>query len=404
MSNTLATNSIVAKKALAILENNLMFGSNVNRTWQDEYGTNINRGYATGQTISIKKPSRYTFRSGRVAVPQASVDSTVPLTLTQGGCDISFTMFERTVSITEDSLDEKVMAAMACVINEIDYQGLQMANFATYNTLNITGALPTTSFGATSVYTDAGRRLNEMSAPVKGTRAFVMGPALNGASVAGLSGLFNAQDKLSRQYGNGIMVDSLGFNIAMDQNVATQTLGAATATNVNGAGQTGASITVIATAGGTLTRGTTITLPGVFAVNPQNRQSTGVLADFIVTSDVLVGATSIPISPTIVVTGASQNVSASPTTAQPYVVRGTASAAYQANLAFDKDAFTLAMLPMDTPRAGTGAVSHQESHNGFTVKVTDYYDGVNDVNNTRIDVLFGWAATYPELSTRYFTV
>ena len=60
------------------------------------------------------------------------------------------------------------------------------------------------------------------------------------------------------------------------------TNGAATATNINGAGQTGSSITVNAVAGGTLAAGTVITLPGVYAVNPQSRVSTGVLAQFVV--------------------------------------------------------------------------------------------------------------------------
>lgn len=406
MSNVLATSSIVAKKALAILENNLAFASNVNREWEDEYTGNKQRGYAPGATINIKYPSRYVYRAGRVSVPQASVDSTIPLTLSQGGCDLNFTTFERTVGITERSLDEKMMAAMAVVINEIDRQGLELAKFATYNTLNPTGALPATQISAVQVYTDSGRRLNEMAAPVKpiGDRTFILGPGLNGASVAGLSGLFNSQSKITEQYGNGLMVDALGFVIGMDQNVSTQLNGAATATNINAAGITGSNITVVATTGGTLTRGTGITLPGVFAVNPQTRLSTGVLADFIVTADVLVGSTTIPVSPALVTSGAFQNVTASPTNGQPYIIKGAASTPYQSNIAFHKDAFTLAMVPMETPQAGTGAVAHQESHNGFTVKVTDGYDFINDNSLMRIDILFGWAATYPNLATRYFTV
>ena len=149
------------------------------------------------------------------------------------------------------------------------------------------------------------------------------------------------------------MVDALGLSYAMDQNVAVHTNGAATATNINGAGQTGSTITVIAVAGGTLAAGTVITLPGVFAVNPQSRVSTGVLADFVVTADVSAAATSIPISPAIVTSGPYQNVTASPTTAQPYVIKGAASTSYGCNLGFHEDAFTLAMVPMATPPDGT---------------------------------------------------
>jgi hypothetical protein len=405
MSNVLATSSIVAKKTLAILENSLSFASNVNRTWEDEYTGNMSRGYAPGATINIKRPSRYTYRAGRVSVPQASTDTTVPLTLTQGGTDLNFTSFERTVGLTEDSLDTKIQAAIATVVNEIDRQGLELAKYAAFNTLNVTGALPTTQIGAVQVYTDSLRRLNEMAAPTnRGEKAFIMGPGLNGASVAGLSGLFNAQDKIKSQYGNGMMVDSLGFTIGMDQNVSTLTLGAATATNINAANITGTALTVVAVAAGTLARGTAITLPGAYAVNPQTRQSTGVLADFIVTADALIGATTINVSPALVTSGAFQNVTASPTNGQPYVIKGTPSTAYQSNIAFHKDAFTLAMVPMEMPPAGTGARAHQESRNGFTVKVTDGYDFINDNSLMRIDVLFGWAATYAELSCRYLTV
>jgi hypothetical protein len=191
----------------------------------------------------------------------------------------------------------------------------------------------------------------------------------------------------------------------MDQNVDTHTNGtqAVAGTNVNGAGQTGSAITVVAL-GGTITKGTVITLPGVFAVNPQSRVSTGTLAQFVVTADLAAGATSIPVSPALVTSGAFQNVSASPTTGQPFTIYGTASGSYNTNVAFHKDAFTLAMVPMWAPPGGKGVIDvAQETHNGFTIKVTEFYDGVNDNSIMRLDVLFGWAATYPELSVKYGT-
>ena len=402
MSNTLVTCSIVARESLAILENMLSFSTMVNRDWEAEFTSNQSRGYAPGQTINIKKPPRYTYRSGRVAVPQATVETTIPLTLAQGGTDLNFTSLERTLSLTK--LEDKLQAAMATVANEIDRQGLQLAHYNTFNALNATGALPTTQALAIAAITDSNRRLDEMGAPRDRQRGFVMGPALNGAAIQGFAGLFNAQSTIGKQFGSGLMVDSLGLAYAMDQNVDTHTNGAATATNINGAGQTGSTITVVATAGGTLTRGTVITLPGVFAVNPQSRTSTGVAAQFVVTADVLVGSTSIPISPAIVTSGAFQNVTASPTTAQPYVIVGAASTSYQTNVAFHKDAYTLAMVPMWAPPGGKGVIDvAQETYKGYTIKVTEFYDGVNDNSIMRLDVLFGWAATYPELSVKYYT-
>lgn len=405
MTNTLVTSSIVAKESLAILKNMLTFSAAVNRDFESEFTSNMSRGYAPGQTINIKRPPRYTYRAGRVAVPQATVETTVPLTLSQGGCDINFTSAERTLSLTQ--LEKKLMAAMAPVANEIDRQGLDLARFSTYNLINAAGALPNTAALSIAAMTDLGRRLDEMAAPRDRRRALIANPALNGALIQGFGGYFNNQAKISEQNRTGMLANNnFGFDqIGMDQNVAIHTNGAATATNINGAGQTGSSVTVVAVAGGTLTRGTVINLPGVFAVNPQSRQSTGVLMDFVVTADVAVGATSIPISPAIVTSGAFQNVTASPTNGAAYTIRGAASTSYGCNVAFHQDAFTLAMVPMWAPPGGKGVIDvAQETMDGFTLKVTEFYDGVNDNSIMRIDVLFGWAATYPELSAKFYTV
>jgi len=402
MANTLATTSVVAKESLAILKNMLTFSKGVNRQWEAEFESNMSRGYAPGNTINIKRPPRYTYRAGRVAVPQSTVFTTTPLTLAQGGCDINFPLIERTTSITNPDLQKALRAAVATIANEIDRQGMALAQSAVYNSVsvNITTMIqPTTQAQALALFTDAGRKLDENAAPRDGMRNVVLGPALNSTSVQGLAGLFNNATMLGKQYGSGLVVDSLGFNIGMSQNVVRHTQGAATASAVNGANQTGSSVTVNATGGGTLTAGTIITFVGCNSVNPQTRQDTGQLQQFVVTSDVAVAGTSIPISPAIVVTGAFQNVTASPTTAQTFVITGNASISYECNVAYHEDAFTLAMVPMYAPNGQNAKVS-QMSDDGFTIKVTEFYDGVNDVSTMRLDVLYGWAATYPQLACR----
>lgn len=404
MTNTAVTCSIVAKEALPILANMLSFASNVNRDFESEFTSNVSRGYLPGQTINIKRPPRYTYRSGRVAVPQATVETSIPLTLSQGGCDLNFTSLERTLSFNR--LEDKIRAAMEPVANEIDRQGLQLAKEATFNCIGTPGTLPTTQATALAAITGVNQRLDEMGAPRKDNRrAFIMNPALNAATVQGFAGMFNSQKTLSEQFDSGMMVDSLGLAYAMDQNVAVHTNGTAVVnTNtVAGANQTGAAITT-ATLNGTITKGSKISFAGVFAVNPQSRQSTGTLAQFVVTADVASGATSIPISPAIVTSGAFQNVTASPANGATITIFGTASGSYSANVAYHKDAFTLAMVPMWAPPGGKGVIDvAQETYKGFTIKVTEFYDGVNDNSIMRLDVLFGWAATYPELACVYGT-
>jgi hypothetical protein len=401
MSNTFATCTIIAKEALAVLENMLTFASNVNRDWQEEFTANQSRGYSPGLTINIKKPPRYTYRAGRVAVPQGTVETTIPLTLQQGGCDLNFTGAERTLSIQQ--MEKKIQAAMATVANEIDRQGLNLARTATFNCIGTPGTAPTTQALALAAVTQINQRLDEMGAPRDKNRSFIMNPALNAATIQGFAGLFNSSDTLSKQFKKGLMVDSLGLAYAMDQNVDTHVNGtqAVAGTNVNGANQTGANITVVGL-GGTITKGTKITLPGVFAVNPQSRTSTGTLAQFTVTADVAAAATVLPVSPALVTSGAFQNVTASPTSGAPFVIFGTASGSFSASVGFHEDAFTLAMVPMYAPAEKKGVIDvAQETYKGFTIKATEFYDGINDNYFIRLDVLFGWAATYPELACLY---
>jgi hypothetical protein len=405
VSNSFATTSVVAKESLAILENMLTFAKGVNRSWESEFTSNMARGYAPGQTINIKRPPRYTWRAGRVAVPQATVQQTVPLTLTQGGTDLNFNSQERTLSIAQ--MEPMLMAAMATVANEVDRQGLDLAINACQHGIASPaglGTYPTTSAQALQFFTDTATRLDVMAAPRDRQRYAVLSPRLNGSMVQALSGLFNSQSKIADQYGSGLMVDSIGFNVSMDQNVQTHTNGTQaigpTANAVNGAGQSGSAITVDgAVLTGSITRGSKVIFGGVNYVNPQTRQNTGIPAQFTVTSDFTGGGTTLNISPALIPSGQFQNVSASPADNASLTILGAANSTWEGSIAYHRDAFTLATVPLYAPPSGKGVIGvAQESHKGINMKVTEFYDGVNDNYIMRFDILFGWAATYPELA------
>lgn len=393
MANIIPTTNIVAKEFLSILKNNLTFAKNVNRDYESEFtGT-----YEPGQTINIKKPPRYGYRAGRVAVPQDTVINTVPLTLSQGGTDLQFTLAEKTLSIRK--FDTVMMAAAETVMNEIDRQGLDMARRTVGNLVGTPGSYPATQAAAIALMTQANQKISEMGAPVRGARSAVVSPAMNAALVQGTAGLFNGQSTIGKQNDSGIFVAGWGSNVDIDQNVARHQNGtqAATGVTVSGAGQTGSTLTTSATTG-TITQGSVFTIAGVNSVNPQNRMDTGSLQQFVVTANVASGATSIPIYPAIVAAGNQQTVTASPANAAAITIVGAASATYETDIVYTRDAFTLAMVPMAEPPAGAKVT--QMSDDGFTVKVTQFYDGINDNSIMRLDVLFGYAATYPELASK----
>ena len=399
MSNVLVTSSLVAKEALAILQNMLGFAKGVNRDFESEFSGNQGRGYSPGQTINIKRPPRYTYRAGRVSVPQATTETSIPLTLSQGGTDLGFTSLEHTVSVQQ--FEQKMQAAVAAVVNEIDRQGLDLARRTVGNLVGTVGTPPSTQATALALMTGANQKLDEMAAPRDRQRSLVMNPLMNASVLQGFAGLFNPSGSISKGYSEGVFQDAFGFNVAMDQNVSRHTNGTAVinTNTVNGAGQTGSTLTVAAL-NGTVVAGSVFTLPLVNAVNPQSRQDTGSLQQFVVTANAAPGATSLSIYPAIVTSGAFQTVTVSPANSAVITFVGAASAAYDANVLYHRDAFTLAMVPMYEPAVGTGAKVTQMSDDGFTVKVTQYYDAVNDNNGIRLDILFGWAAPYPELACK----
>ena len=102
------------------------------------------------------------------------------------------------------------------------------------------------------------------------------------------------------------------------------------------------------------------------------------------------------ISPAFIWTGAFQNgESVGQTDLNSLAITdvGTASTVYPQNLMFHRNAFALAMVPMEKP-AGAVDVA-RKSYKGFSVRVVPYYDGPTDVSNYRLDILFGVKAIDP---------
>jgi hypothetical protein len=241
-----------------------------------------------------------------------------------------------------------------------------------------------------------------------GKRSLVINPAANASYVDALKGLFNNQQQLGDQYKNGLVArETLGANWYMDQNVNVHTVGPLGGTPlVNGPGQTGASLVTdgwTAAAAQRLELGDVFTIAGVFSVNPQNRQSTGELQQFVVTADVSSsagGAATIPISPAIVATGAYQNVTASPADNAAITVLGAANTVTPQNILFHEDAFTLACVDMEENLSGAEVSRASDPQTGLSLRVASQYAILSDIQVYRIDILGGWAPLYPELACR----
>lgn len=398
-NNTLLTISMITREALRVLENNLTFAKQISREYDDRFGVS---GAKIGTVLNVRKPPKYIGRTGTTMVIEDSVETSVPVRLdTQFGVDIQFTSAELGLSI-DDFSKRFITPAVAVIANKIDYTGLGL--YAQVPNVVGTAGTPPTDLG---IYLDAGVAMDDNMAPRDSSRAVVISPKAQASLVNGLKGLFQSSEKIADQYESGTMGLAAGFKFSMDQNVRTHTVGALGGSPVTaGAGQTGSSLNVsgfTAAAAPRLKKGDTFTLALVNATNPANGQDLGYLRRFTVTSDVSSaadGTATVPIWPPIIATGGGKNVTAAPAGGAALTIAGTANSTATTGLAFHRDCFTLACADLPLPQGVDMASRVSDKQLGLSIRMVRQYDIREDVFPCRLDILFGWAALYPELACR----
>jgi hypothetical protein len=392
---------MITQESLRVLTGSLKFVTNVAQRWDQEFAI---KGAKIGQTINIRKPARYLGRTGPVVSIESQTETYVPLTLNQQyGVDLSFTSQEQTMSLDMYS-DRVIKPAMANIANRIDAYGLNYLS-QVYNQVGSPGS----AVSSLSTYLSAGVKLDQNLAPRDGSWKFLADPQTQ-ATATGLGlNLFNPQPVISEQYKKGQLAQALGFEWYMDQNMPVHTNGTAVAGagQVDGAGQTGASLDVKSYASGaTITAGTVFTINGVNAVNPQTKATLNVPQQFVVLEDVTLdgaGAGTLSISPSIVTSGAFQNVSAGPGNNATITIAGAASNTTQLSVAFHPDAFVFGCADLDVPGGTDRAFRATDPQTGLSVRIIRDYNVVTDQWITRFDILFGFNTLYEQLATRVAT-
>ena len=250
-----------------------------------------------------------------------------------------------------------------------------------------------------------GQRMDEGGVP-QDRRTLVLNPKAYWSIANGLTTLY--VQSVSEPALKGFLANIANFEIYLDQNIQSQTTGAYAGTPVvNGANQTGSQLITngwTASITGLLNVGDVFTIANVFAVNPQNRQSTGALQNFVVTSVANSdgsGNSTINIYPAITTSGAYQTVTGSPANLAPISitsVNGAASTQYAQNVGFVPDAFGLVTVPLEIPNGVD--FSARETYKGISMRIIRAYDVNNDVFPCRLDILYGVSAYYPELAVR----
>ena len=396
MANSILTIDMITRKALEILENNLVLTRNVNRQYDDSFAV---EGAKIGSTLRIRLPDRALVTDGAALQVQDDNEQFTTLTVsTQKHIGVNFTSAELTMQL-DDFAERVLKPRISQLASSID---ADVAN--AYKTIGQSVGTPGTTPSTSLVLLQAQQKLNE-SAAVMSPRYATVNPAANAGLVEGMKGLFNPTDTISKQFKNGMMgTGVLGYDeINMSQSIKQHTTGTRAATgNTTGAAVTSegsSTLTLTVGSGELLAVGDVFTIADCYAVNPQTRESTGSLFQFVVlASSTSTTTATVTVAPMYSAASALATMLTLPANSKAVVFIGTASTQYPQNLIYHKDAITFATADLLLPQGVDMAA--RSVHNGISLRVVRQYDINNDRMPCRIDVLYGYSTIRPQMACR----
>lgn len=390
MANTVLTADMITRDALRILHQKCNFIGNINRQYDNSFA---NSGAKIGDTLRIRKPAQYSVRTGWARSAQDHIEEKVDLAVTSvKGVDVDFTSDELTLDL-DDFAGRHLEPAMSVLAANVEADALSMVNSVPNLIVNDGSAI-------TFKEILEGRKKMVDSLAPNGNWKCLLNTQDNVDLVDTLKGLFQSSEQISKQYLEGMMGKSAGFDFYENTLLPRYTSGTAAVTTgylINGAAQTGATMT-IDTGSTQLLAGDVITIASVFSVHPETKVSTGELKQFVVTADSGTSATSLAISPAIYTSGGRQNVSAGPAdNAAISSALGNAAVVDQ-SLQFHPDAFTFATADIEMPR-GVDMASRQVV-DGISLSFVRDFDVDSRDFKGRFDILYGYTAMRPELACK----
>ena len=398
MSNALITPTIIAKEAIMQLDNSLVYGNNVHRGYENEFGASVN-GNKVGSSVTIRRPVQFTVRQGATANIQDVTEGTTTMTVDkQRGVDFKFTSSDMTLSVSEFS-ERYIKPAMIQIANEVDKDIA-----ALYKDVYNWAGTPGQTINSYVDFAKGPERL-DLGAVEQSGRMAILSPTDHWGLAGSFSGLYiDKTAKTALEQAKLGMVG--GCELFMSQNVQTHTVGAHGGTPLTrGASQGVAYSTVkttmtqtLATDGWTtnsgLKAGDVFTINDVYDVNPVTKATLPHLKQFSIQADLTTNTTSsnqttLTIYPALITTGPYQNVSADNGNDKTITMMGTASTNYAQNLLFHKSAIALAMVPLQQAESGSGVAQSTIRHKGLSLQYSAQYSIVEAKMIYRFDALWG---------------
>lgn len=389
MSNAFLTTDKIADRALMRFSESATALKAIPKTYASEF-----KGEAKiGDEVRIPIPQHAVIRHGRVAQPAPLQTLVRPVTIQdQCGFDLTFSSAEWALDIEEFErryLSQQIadlVVSVEAAVQQLMYQW----------TPNQTG----TPDGRWTnlAYANLAKKYIEDNGGGAGQKKLILNNSAESSLIPAGASLFNPAGEISKQYLEGEFSRAAGFDWYSSTVAPLHTNGAGAGylSDTPAATQTGSSIHVD-TGTGAVTKGSTVTFGGVYAVHPQTKVSLGYLRQFVVTEDYAGGEGDIQIYPAITASGSEQNVSNALADGQAMTVLGTASDSYGINLAFRPEAFQFVTVPLpELP----GVENSRREFEGISMRVARGSDIMNDLTIMRFDLVWGFGALRPEWACR----
>jgi hypothetical protein len=272
--NQFVNTSWVSMEILRILQNSLEVADTFSTDWESEFG----KTFAVGSSVQIKLPQRFLVTDGLGYQPQAFNRLTTTVNLDQiFGIHFEWDSYERLVKMErsqEELTANYLKPAARQLAQEIDSRAALFAYQNASNVFGVLGTDPTTIVP----FLSAERRLYEKACPDPEKKLILSASAM--ASYIGPNVTqFNPASEISRAYKTGVIGNAGGWEWRRSNSLWSHTAGTwAGAVTVNGAGQSGSSLTITATAGDTFKVGDKFSIANVNMVNPSTRRVPGALS------------------------------------------------------------------------------------------------------------------------------
>ncbi len=400
VTSSLLTNATITRAALMVLHEQLTFISTVNREYDASFAV---AGAKIGDNLRVRLPIDPVVTDGATMSAVANTERKIDLTLSsRKHVGLDFTMQDRTLKI-EDFTDRFLKPAISKLASYVEADVISGLTKKVYNSVGTPGTIP----NDLAVPLAARMKLNQYLAP-KGDRSLMLSSAQSAAMVGALKGLFQDSSAIKKQYAEGMMGRTSGFDWYENESIYTHTRGTATTGTVTTTIATnGASVISLSGLGAstTIKAGDIFTIAGVYSVHPETKAVRGSLQQFVVTADADASAggvaATVAVSPAMYYSAAEyQNIDSAPQSTAAVTWVGAVGSSLEKSLAYHKDAFTFFTADLEIPRGLPAGACSRQNFEGISLRMVEGYNITDDQSPIRIDVLYGYQALRPEHAVR----